>query len=198
MGASMNEPAKRDPCCQGVERESPTDAEIKSVARQDRRRAFDMLVRTYRDRLFRHALYMLKDPEEAFEATQDTLMKAYVEPALFEPAFKIKPWLFRVITNLCYNMSRDKRRRKGILRTLARPRSEPSLALDEIIRAETRASVESALGRVPEKYRSILLLKYYDDLSYVEISQVLGCKLGTVMSRLSRARDKLQACMKAE
>ncbi len=177
--------------------ESP-EAAMKALAQRNRRRAFELLVREYRDRLFRHALYMLRDPEEAFEATQETLMKAYLEPALFEPAFKIKPWLFRVITNLCYNMSRDKRRRRGILKAVPRPGNEPPLPLDEIICAETRASIMDALEHVPEKHRSILLLKYYDDLSYVEIAQVMGCKLGTVMSRLSRARDKLQACMKSE
>ncbi len=171
------------------------DAELKTLAKTDRRRAFDRLVLEYRDRLFRHAYYMLGDAEEAFEATQETFLKAYQEPGLFEPDFKIKSWLFRVITNLCYNMSRDKRRRRGILKTLPAPTSEAPEVLDHMIREEDRLSVAEALQRIPEKQRAILLLKYYNDLSYVEISEVMGCKLGTVMSRLSRARDKLKACL---
>lgn len=178
---------------------SMEDGEIKQVALHNRRRAFDLVVRKYRDKLFHHALYMLKDSQEAFDLTQETLIRAYQEPNLFEDEFKIRPWLFRVITNLCYNLTRDKRRRGGILRLMTRPaRVESAQVLDSLLRNEENGTVVQALARVPEKYRTILLLKYYDDLSYIEISEVLGCKLGTVMSRLSRAREKLQDQIRME
>lgn len=175
------------------------DSAIKEVAEQNRRRAFEMVVRKYREKLFQHALYMLKDTQEAFDVTQETLIRAYQEPHFFDEDFKIKPWLFRVITNLCYNITRDKKRRGGILKLMGKPVKRESMqALDEMLRKETQGHVVKALNKVPEKYRTILLLKYYNDLSYIEISEVLGCKLGTVMSRLSRAREKLQDQIESE
>lgn len=174
------------------------DEEIKAIAEQNHRRAFELVVQKYRDKLFQHALYMLKDPQEAFDATQETLIRAYQEPNFFEEDFKMKSWLFRVLTNLCYNLTRDKRRRGGILKMMAKPVNRDSMeALDQMLRREEEGTVVKALDRVPEKYRTILLLKYYNDLSYLEIAEVLGCKLGTVMSRLSRARDRLLGAMQA-
>lgn len=174
------------------------DEEIKAMAEQNHRRAFELVVQKYRDKLFQHALYMLKDSQEAFDATQETLIRAYQEPNFFEEDFKMKSWLFRVLTNLCYNLTRDKRRRGGILKMMAKPVNRDSMeALDQMLRREQEGTVVKALDRVPEKYRTILLLKYYNDLSYLEIAEVLGCKLGTVMSRLSRARDRLLGAMQA-
>lgn len=175
------------------------DDEIKAIAVDNHRRAFELVVQKYRERLFQHGLYMLKDSQEAFDATQETLVRAYLEPDFFSPDFKMKSWLFRVLTNLCYNLTRDKRRRGGILKLMSRPvRKESMEALDEMLRREEEGSVVKALDRVPVKYRTILLLKYYNDMSYLEIADVLGCKLGTVMSRLSRAREKLLDAMKLE
>ncbi|MFM7202946.1 MAG: RNA polymerase sigma factor [Myxococcota bacterium] len=175
------------------------DEQIKKIAKENRAHAFELVVHKYREKLFQHALYLLKDAQEAIDATQETLIRAYQEPAFFEADFKIRSWLFRVITNLSYNITRDKRRRGGLLELLTRPAPrESEQALDEMLRKEEEGSLSRALERVPEKYRSILLLKYYNDLSYLEIADVLGCKLGTVMSRLSRAREKLQSALVSE
>lgn len=175
------------------------DEQIKEIAKGNRAHAFELVVHKYREKLFQHALYLLKDAQEAIDATQETLIRAYQEPAFFEADFKIRSWLFRVITNLSYNITRDKRRRGGLLELLTRPAPrESEQALDEMLRKEEEGSLSRALERVPEKYRSILLLKYYNDLSYLEIADVLGCKLGTVMSRLSRAREKLQSALISE
>lgn len=169
------------------------DEQIKGVARENRRMAFEMVVRKYRDRLSQHAFYMLRDSQEAFDVTQETFIRAYMEPGLFDESFRIRSWLFRVLTNLCYNLTRDKRRRSAILSLFyPTPRREAPLALDEMMQREEESGLLKALDQVPENYRTILLLKYYDELSYLEIAEVLGCKLGTVMSRLSRAREKLQ------
>lgn len=175
------------------------DEQIKQLALENRAYAFELVVHKYREKLFQHALYLLKDAQEAIDATQETLIRAYQEPAFFTPDFKIRSWLFRVITNLSYNITRDKRRRGGLLELLTRPAPRDSEhALEEMLRKEEEGSLSRALERVPEKYRNILLLKYYNDLSYLEIADVLGCKLGTVMSRLSRAREKLQSALVSE
>lgn len=174
------------------------DADIKALAIINKRYAFDKIVRKYRDKLFQYAVYMLRDTQEAFDVTQETLIRAYTENSFFNEDFKMKAWLFRVLTNLCYNITRDKKRRTGLLDlSYKQPIEESVQAIEDMMKKETETSLMKALERIPEKYRTILLLKYYEDLSYLEIADVLGCPLGTVMSRLSRAREKLQKAMES-
>ena len=91
------------------------DGDIKSISREDRSRAFDMLVSRYQKRLYYHSLYITKNSETAMDVAQEVFVKAFHEPRLFEEGFHTKAWLFRVCTNRCYNLIRDRQRRGGIL-----------------------------------------------------------------------------------
>lgn len=167
------------------------EALIKQVAGANRKLAMDLVVREYRERLFQHAFYIVKDSQEAYDAVQEVFIKAMREPRFFEADFRIKAWLFRVTSNLCYNIVRDRRRRGGILETLSRPEGTGATQMERVHEGERRDEVLSAMEGLSRGHREILLLRYYDDLSYTEIAEVLGVKLGTVMSRLSRARTRL-------
>ncbi|MEQ1504133.1 MAG: RNA polymerase sigma factor [Myxococcota bacterium] len=169
----------------------PEDEWIKDLARTDRRTASDWVVRKYREPLFHHAAWILKDWEEAIDVAQDVFVKAMREPRLFEPEFKIKAWLYRVTSNLCFNRVRDRRRRTAILDTVPRATSDEADQPDVVFANERQQQILSAIDRLTEDHREILMLRYYSDLSYAEISDTLGIKLGTVMSRLSRARSQL-------
>jgi RNA polymerase sigma-70 factor (ECF subfamily) len=170
------------------------DFSIKQIARRDRRAAVDLIVQKYRDKLYYHALSIVKDPQEAYDAVQEVFIKAIREPRFFEEGFQMKAWLFRVTTNLCFNTVRDKKRRNGILETIPQkmPREEEGLtSLERVFSMEMRGELLSALDELTPKHREILMLRYYHDLSYAEIASQLQIKLGTVMSRLSRARNRL-------
>ena len=170
------------------------DNVIKQVSRRDRRAAIDLLVQKYRDKLYYHALSIVKDPQEAYDAVQEVFIKAIRETRFFDEGFQMKAWLFRVTTNLCFNTVRDKKRRSGILETIPQkmPREPEGLtSLDRVFDQEIRTEMLSALEELTPKHREILLLRYYQDLSYAEIASRLEIKLGTVMSRLSRARTRL-------
>jgi RNA polymerase sigma-70 factor, ECF subfamily len=171
-----------------------TDDDIKVVAATDHDRAFDMLVRKYRDRIYYHALYICKDSEEAFDVAQDVFVRGYHESRLFDEGFKTKAWLFRVCTNRCYNIVRDRHRRGGILERLgksSRVLREQHQAIDSVMARELSEGMAAAMDQLSPEHRTILLLRYYDDLSYQEIADTLQIKLGTVMSRLSRAKVRL-------
>ena len=171
-----------------------TDEEIKSTASRDRNRAFDLLVRKYRDRIYYHALYITKDSQEAFDVAQDVFVRGYHEPRLFDEEFQTKAWLFRVCTNRCYNIVRDKHRRGGILDRLGKQDEvlrEQHRAIDSVLQRELSEEMRAALSALSDEHRAILILRYYDDLSYQEIADTLQIKLGTVMSRLSRAKVRL-------
>ena len=177
-----------------IQPQTLADDELKALGTVNARRAYDLLVRKYREKIFYHAYYILKDSQEAFDVTQEVFIRSYQEPKLFDDDFRIKPWLFRVCTNLCYNIVRDKKRRGGILENVVQERrgsAEVLLAVDAVLNREMSQQMSRALARLPLAHRNILLLRYWDDLSYAEIADVLGVKMGTVMSRLSRAKTAL-------
>ncbi len=171
------------------------DEDIKAVARDDRRAAYDLATRKFRDRLYYHAYYITKDHEEAYDVVQEVFIRAMREKRFFNEDFRMKAWLFRVTSNLCFNLVRDRKRRGAILETVPREENSRADQVDKVFNGERRGEVMAALDLMTEDHRKILILRYYDDLSYAEIAEVLGIKLGTVMSRLSRARTRLLGVM---
>ena len=175
----------------------PDDDAIKIIAQQDRQRAADLVIRRYREPLFHHAAWILKDWEEAIDVTQEVFIKAMREPRFFDEGFKMKAWLYRVTSNLCFNLVRDRRRRAAILDTVPRPTADDPQQADIVFQGERQEQILGAMERLTDNHRKILMLRYYADLSYAEISDTLGIKLGTVMSRLSRAKSQLMEVLDA-
>lgn len=173
-------------------RAESSDADLKHLSRADRGRALDEAIRRYGDRLYVHALYILHDGQEAHDVLQEVFIKAMREPRFFDAEFKIQAWLYRVTRNLCFNIVRDRRRRENILAANPGDRASRVDPLDAVFDGERQEEILAAVDRLTADHREILLLRYYEDLSYVEISGRLQIKLGTVMSRLSRARDRLE------
>lgn len=169
-----------------------SEEDIKALYADNPRMAMDMVVRKYRERLFYHAAYITKDSQEAYDLVQEVFIRAMREPRFFEADFRQKAWLFRVTSNLCFNLVRDRRRRGAILEQSVRDEHREADQLDQVFGGEQRKEVLAAIDQMSEDHKEILLLRYYDDLSYAEIAEVLDVALGTVMSRLSRARRRLQ------
>jgi len=177
------------------------DEDIKLLAREDRSAAFDLLVSRYRKRLYYHAVYITRDSEAALDVAQEVFVKAFHEPRLFDDAFHTKAWLFRVCTNRCYNLVRDRQRRGGILERIGRESgalNNPHHAIDELLAREQSSELSAVLDRLSPEHRTILLLRYFGDLSYQEVADVLQVKIGTVMSRLSRAKVRLHDLLTEE
>lgn len=169
----------------------PDDDAIKAIAQHDRRRAMDLVVRRYGDRILKHAAYILKSMDDAVDVTQEVFIKAMRETRFFDEGFKMKAWLFRVTSNLCFNQVRDRKRRSGLLERHMRPRAQAPLQVDTVFADERQQKILGAIEGLSPNHAEILKLRYYSDLSYAEIADTLQIKLGTVMSRLSRARGKL-------
>ena len=171
------------------------DDEIKKLADENRRLAMEMVVQKYRDRLFYHAVYIVKDWEEAYDAVQEVFIRAIREKRFFNEDFRIKAWLYRVTSNLCFNLVRNRKRRGAILESVPREESSAPDQIEQVFASERQSEVLQAIDQMTDDHKQILLLRYYNDLSYAEISGVLDIKLGTVMSRLSRARCRLLEVM---
>ena len=168
-----------------------SEVEIKELAQKDRRRACNIIIQKYREPLLYHALRIVKDHDEAYDLVQEVFIRAIREDRLFSKEFRIKAWLYRVTSNLCINTVRNKKRRSAILEAAKFSDRAEANQLKNIFVDERNTEVLQAISTLSEEHQQILMLRYYDELSYNEISSILQIKLGTVMSRLSRARMKL-------
>jgi RNA polymerase sigma-70 factor (ECF subfamily) len=175
-----------------------SDEQIKLTATKNRRIAMNLLIEKYRQPLFRHALYILRDQDEAYDVVQETYIRAIRETRIFEPEFRMKAWLFRVTKNLCLNQLRNTTRRAAILQANPQPDRQEPEQWQKMFEGEQAILMMETLDKLSDDHREILVLRYYDELSYAEIAQVLDIKLGTVMSRLSRARQNVQEILPSE
>ena len=164
--------------------------------------AFDALYDRYKNYVYRVAFYVTRHAQEAEDATQEAfldVLKALPNYDVEGPA-RFETWLYRVTVNRC----RMRMRRKRLPRVeweevderLARmPAPNVEQPESSTMRHERARTLWQAVDSLPEHYRLVLLLRYQEELSYDEIAQVLGIKLGTVKSRLYNAHDKLKTML---
>lgn len=158
--------------------------------------AFDELYHRYHNRLFYYFYRMLGNCEEtANDFLQDIFLKIIDKPELYNPAYPFKKWIFSVAHNMCKNEYRKRETRKTVLQD-----SFPEDILDKTSYEEDKSRwLETAfreMGRLSEKSREILVLKYRENFSLEEISEILSLPKGTVKSRLFYARNELAALVK--
>jgi RNA polymerase sigma-70 factor, ECF subfamily len=160
-------------------------------------RSFDVLVKRYQDRINNLCRYMLENRQDAEDAAQDTFLKAYRNLNAYRPSASFYTWLYRVAVNTCLD-----HKRKISLRSLwflsdneDRADSFPSnIPSPEAAYSNKQSmqSLRSALNKLSKKLRVVIVLKELDRLSYEEIAEILEVSVGTVKSRISRAREELQ------
>lgn len=162
--------------------------------------AFERLVREYEKNVYNLALRMVKNPDDAADMTQEAFIKAYNSLSSFRGDSKFSVWLYRIVSNVCLDFLRSVSRRPTVSLSVENDEGEEteldipdeSQSPEELLeRKLTRESVRRGLEALPEDYRQILLLREIQGLSYEEISTILSLELGTVKSRIFRARKKL-------
>jgi RNA polymerase sigma-70 factor (ECF subfamily) len=157
-------------------------------------------VERYRDVAFRTAWLLTRSSADAEEAAQEAFVKAYFALARFRPGSPFRPWLLRIVANEAKNKARSARRREALnLRAAAAVPSgaAPSPEAAALAREE-QDELLSALARLSERDRLILAYRYFFDLSEAEMALALGCRPGTVKSRLARATVRLRADLQEE
>ena len=164
--------------------------------------AFETLVLEYEKNVYNIALRMTGNSEDAADMTQEAFIKAYNSLQSFRGDSKFSVWLYRIVSNVCLDFLRSKNRRPTVslsvedddgedtdLLRIRKDRADHfELLLD---RKLTRDSVRRGLDSLPPDYRQILLLREIQGLSYDEIAQALSLEVGTVKSRIFRARKRL-------
>ena len=157
-------------------------------------RAFEELVASHQHRVFGVALRMLGSAAEAEEMAQEAFVRAHRSLAEFRGEAKLSTWLYAIVSRLCLNRlaSGDRRAvRHGeeVLLRVADPRGGPDAGAE---RGELEAALHRAIAELPEERRVVVVLRDLEGLSYEEIASALGLELGTVRSRLHRARTDLK------
>ncbi len=186
------------------------EKEIINLIKTDEQKAYSLLSRLYGNDIFLKAKSITKNHEDAEELTQDTMLKIRKGIFSFRGESSLKTWIFRIISNLSINrLKHAKRRGSGMTLSLdattttsvdedshttfadVLPSSDMSPA-DILERSDNEAIMAEAMQSLPAEYAEIMQLRVADELSYEEIAEKLNLSIGTVKSRIARARDCLR------
>lgn len=191
------------------EGEQNLDADLVARAQAGEVDAFRQLVERYQQRVFILALSVMGNHEDARDVIQEAFLKAYKKLSSFRGQSSFYTWLYRIVFNLAIDEKRKRYRTlemsvgetssldasaygnedKSVGTSLISPSSNPE---HEFHRAELRQHLQQGIQSLSPDHRAVILLREVDGLSYDEISKVVGCNKGTVMSRLHHARKRLQ------
>jgi len=164
--------------------------------------AFEELVNAYETKVYNLALQMVGNKQDAQDVTQEAFIKAYNSLSSFRGDSKFSVWLYRIVSNMCVDYLRKKKKRGTFSLSMEDDDGEdiqldlPDLSQspEEILQQKlTQDAVRRGLASLPPDSRQILLLREIQGLSYEEIGKALGLEIGTVKSRIFRARKKLVA-----
>lgn len=178
------------------------EKELLKKCRQGDRDAFNILVQTYQRQVINLAYGMLSDTEDATDAAQEVFIKVYRNIDRFEGKSSLSTWIYRITSNVCKDFLRKRTRTIQSIsiyesseddddRPMEIKDSSPT-PQEHMEITETQREVRKALDELPEEYKSVIVMYDLEGLSYDEISNVLQCPVGTIKSRLNRARKALK------
>ncbi len=161
--------------------------------------AFAQLVEAYEDKVYNLCLRMCSDREDAKDLAQEAFLKAWRGLRFYKQEAAFSTWLYRLTSNVCIDYLRQKKRRsvvsfvtadeEGIQLDIPDPTPTPE---QQVMDEQTKARVANAMSQLEEEFRLVLTLRVVEELSYDEIAEIMDLKVGTVKSRLARAREKLR------
>lgn len=170
------------------------DHQCVTLAQNGDGNAFSELVARYQDRIYRFLVRLTCSPDAALDLTQDTFLRAYQSLERWRPDALFKTWLFRIARNIAFD--RLRREKRVVFVELEQDFALPDPAAGPDSQLETAQRyrlLETALGQLPAEQREILLLREIEEMTYDEIALILELNLGTVKSRIARARTALLA-----
>ena len=172
------------------------EADLLGKARAGNRFAFDEIIKRYQRRVYGVAFRIVRRHDVADDVAQEAFIRAYQALGGFDLARPFGPWICRIAANLAVNHVRSPEAREDPLPEGHAEAPAPGAGpLDGVLEDEARRLLDRALETLPLEQRAVFTLRVHEDLSYREIAEALGVSMGTVMSRLSRAREKLRAAL---
>ena len=172
------------------------EAELVARAIEGDTDAYGSLVRLYEGIAFRTAFFVTSSAADAEEATQEAFVKAFYSLGSFRRDAPFRPWLLKIVANEASNKRRAAGRRWGLAVRVAEAGSSGGAAPSPeaaALAGEQQSALLAAVDGLKERDRTVIVLRYFLELSETEMAVVLGCAKGTVKSRLSRALERLRA-----
>ncbi|QWQ28640.1 RNA polymerase sigma factor SigW [Bacillus sp. JNUCC-22] len=173
---------------------------IKQVKKGDQN-AFAEIVDLYKDKIYQLCYRMLGNVHEAEDIAQEAFIRAYVNIDSFDVNRKFSTWLYRIATNLTIDRIRKKKPDYYLdaevagaegLTMYSQIAADGVLPEDAVLSLELSDTIQKKILKLPDKYRTVIVLKYIDELSLIEIGEILNIPVGTVKTRIHRGREALR------
>jgi RNA polymerase sigma-70 factor, ECF subfamily len=183
---------------------SLADEALVKKAQKGNMAAFEELVARHRDKIYARAFSMLRNEDEAMDLSQEAWVKAWQRLKQFQGDSSFVTWTTRIVINLCLDQLRRQKRQRlesieqmndetgGVERHMPVITPNPTEGLE---RAELRVRINRAMDQLSVEHKTVLVLHEYQGLEYKEIARVVGCSIGTVMSRLFYARRRMASLL---
>jgi RNA polymerase sigma factor (sigma-70 family) len=182
------------------------DFELIDRAKAGDQKAYADLMKRYKKSVYHTLLKMVRNVDDAEDLTIEAFAKAFKNLEKFDPKFTFSTWLFRVATNNCIDFIRKKRLDTTSISSGYIDDSGSEVAMDlrdtnmnpqeDVIRGQRMEIVQNIVTKLPPRYRTLVQLRYFNELSYEEIAKELNAPLGTVKAQLHRARELLYDLVK--
>lgn len=173
---------------------------IKQVLKGDQN-AYADIVNLYQHKLYQVCYRMLSNKQEAEDIAQEAFIRAYINLHSFDQNRKFSTWIYRIATNLCIDRIRKKKPDYYLdaevagtegLDMYSQIAADGQLPEEAVEQMELQDRIQYEISRLPDKYRSVIVLRYIEELSLLEISEILDMPLGTVKTRIHRGREALR------
>jgi len=182
-----------------------TDSELVEIVRNSNQERYGEIIERYQGKLFAYLFRLIGSRDEAQDILQDVFLKAYRNLQSYDKERKFSSWIYRIAHNEAVNFIK----RRALKRFI--PWEDIAATKDKLemmsfeegadkawLRKETGKEVNEALDKIPFKYKQVLVLRYFSDKSYEEISEILGKPMNTVGTLISRAKQKLSQELKGQ
>ncbi len=189
-----------------VSKNTKEDRKLVAAAKKGDNQAFQKLLKKYRKSVYYMLLKMVKNADDAEDLTQEAFAKAFNSIEKFDSKYAFSTWLFRIATNNCIDFIRKKRVQTVSIDTPVEGDDGSNMRFDvrdedldpneAMLKEQRRLYLNMAIERLPEKYKILVELRYFRELSYEEVAQELQIPLGTVKAQLFRARELLNQELK--
>jgi len=176
-------------------------ANMVSQVKKGDQEAFEGIVDLFKDKIYRHCYRMVGNGHEAEDLAQETFLRAYRNISKYNSEYKFSTWIFRIATNLCIDRLRKKKPDYYLdaevpgtdgATMYSQLQTDEPLPEQVVTENEQWNELQEEIMKLPEKYRTAIVLKYVEDLSLEEISQIMDIPVPTVKTRIHRGREALK------
>ena len=187
-----------------IDYQTAEDTKLVLAAKRGDMVAFEELVARHRDKIYARAFSMMRNEDDATDIAQEAWVKGWQRLKQFHGDSSFTTWMTRIVINLCLDHLRKQKRQRaesiehldeelgGVERQMPVVTVNPTAGLE---RSELRKRIDKAMAQLSYEHRTVLVLHEFEELEYKEVATIMGCSIGTIMSRLFYARRKMAALL---